>query len=189
MKNYIEKLLQKKNWYYPNFKAILSKRIVLQYRIPLCNQFTIISGKGKLILGKDCEFGFRLGGRHRHGSVEIQPRYENSKIVFADKVSTNNNVFICAANYIEIGQNTLIGEGVTIMDHEAHARDPKLRREPGEIGEIKIGSNVWIGNNAIILKNTIIGDNTIVAAGAVVSGNFPANVIIGGVPAKVIKDL
>jgi acetyltransferase-like isoleucine patch superfamily enzyme len=169
--------------------AILSKRIIVEYRVPLCNQYTIISGKGKLILGKDCEFGFKLGGRHRHCSIEIQRRYENSKIVISDKVSTNNNIFICAANHIEIGQSTLIGEGVTIMDHEPHGIDPKLRREIRKIGEVKIGNNVWIGNNVVILKNTIIGDNTVVAASAVVSGNFPANVIIGGIPAKVIKDL
>jgi Serine acetyltransferase len=41
----------------------------------------------------------------------------------------------------------------------------------------------------MILKNTKIGDNSIVAAGAVVSGNFPDNVIIGGVPAKIMKYL
>lgn len=189
MKNYFEKLVQKKNWYFPNLRAISSKRIVVEYCIPICNQYTIVSGKGKLFIGRDCEFGFRLGGHHRHGSIEIQPRYENSKIVISDKVSTNNNIFICAANNIEIGKDTLIGEGVTIMDHEAHGISPKFRRDMGEIGEVKIGSSVWIGNNAIILKNTIIGDNTIVAAGAVVTGKFPSNVIIGGVPAKVIKDL
>ena len=101
MKDYFKKLTQKKNWYYPNLAAIFNKRISVEHRIPLCNQHTIISGKGKVILGKDCEFGFRLGGRHRHGSIEIQPRYENSTIVISDKVSTNNNIFICAANYIE----------------------------------------------------------------------------------------
>lgn len=52
-----------------------------------------------------------------------------------------------------------------------------------------IGKNVWIGNNVTILKNSEVGDNTIIAAGAVVSGKFPANVIIGGVPAKTIKVL
>ncbi|HUZ60245.1 MAG TPA: acyltransferase [Hanamia sp.] len=185
----IQKFIQKKNWYWPNIIAILKKRIVLKGQIPTCNQYTICRGQGKLIIGKQCEFGFKMGGRHRNGSVEIQPRYENSKIVISDKVSTNNNVFICAANYIEIGKDTLIGEGVTIMDHEAHGMDPKFRRDLGEIGEVKIGNNVWIGNNVIILKNTIIGDNTIVAAGAVVTGEFPSNVILGGVPAKVIKDL
>jgi acetyltransferase-like isoleucine patch superfamily enzyme len=84
---------------------------------------------------------------------------------------------------------TLIGEGVTIMDHEAHGIEPEKRRLTGEIGEIKIGSNVWIGNNVTILKNSFIGNNTIVAAGAIVSGTFPPNVIIGGIPAKVIRQL
>ena len=183
------KLSQFKNWYWPNFVAISSKRILLNGDSPWCDQYTIISGEGKLNIGKKCEFGFKLGGRHRKGSVEIQPRYKNSQIIIHDKVSANNNIFICAANYIEIGESTLIGEGVTILDHEPHGIIPELRRTVGEIGEVKIGNNVWIGNNVIILKNTIIGDNTIVAAGAVVTGEFPPNIIIGGVPAKVIKDL
>lgn len=130
-----------------------------------------------------------MGGRHRNGSIELQARYENSKIVIGNSVSANNNVFICAANCIEIGSSTLIGERVTIMDHEAHGVRPDMRSQIGEIGYVKIGKNVWIGNNVIILKNTSVGDNSIVAAGAVVSGHFPSNVIIGGIPAKVIRQL
>jgi acetyltransferase-like isoleucine patch superfamily enzyme len=94
-----------------------------------------------------------------------------------------------AANYIEIGDDTLIGQYVTIMDHEAHGIAPDKRRKLGEIGKVIIGKNVWLGNNVVILKNSEIGDNTIVATGAVVSGKFPANVIIGGIPAKIIKSL
>ena len=75
------------------------------------------------------------------------------------------------------------------MDFEAHGIKASERRELGEIGKVSIGKNVWIGNNVTILKNTEIGENTIVAAGAVVSGTFPSNVIIGGVPAKIIRKL
>ena len=96
---------------------------------------------------------------------------------------------LCSANYIIIGDNTLIGQSVTILDHEAHGVAPDKRRQLGEIGKVIIGKNVWLGNNVIILKNSEIGDNTIVAAGAVVLGKFHANVIIGGVPAKIIKNL
>jgi len=183
------KIIFKKNWYWPNIRAIISKRIILSLNPPICYQYTIVSGKGKLYLGDKCEFGVIIGGRHRNGSIELQPRYENARIVMGEKISMNNNVFICAANYIEIGRNTLIGEAVTIMDHEAHGIAPDLRRQIGKIGEVKIGTNVWIGNSVIILKDTTIGDNSIVAAGAVVSGQFPSDVIIGGVPAKVIRHL
>ena len=50
-----------------------------------------------------------------------------------------------------------------------------------------IGSNCWIGAKATILDGVHIGDGCIVAAGAVVTKSFPDNVIIGGVPAKIIK--
>lgn len=75
------------------------------------------------------------------------------------------------------------------MDHEAHGVHPTERRKLGEIGKVIIGKNCWLGNNVTILKNSEIGENTIVATGAVVAGKFPANVIIGGVPAKIIKTL
>jgi acetyltransferase-like isoleucine patch superfamily enzyme len=96
-------------------------------------------------------------------------------------------VFICAASMILKGDFTLIGQYVTIMDHEAHGIDPAKRRQIGEIGQVNIGKNLWIRNNVVILKNSFVGDNCIIAAGAIVSGSFPSNSIIGGVPARVIK--
>jgi len=59
----------------------------------------------------------------------------------------------------------------------------------GGVGPVKIGNNVFIGNHAIILKDTDIGDNTIVGAGSVVSGVFPSDVVIAGVPAKIVCSL
>ena len=176
-------------FYLPNFKSLVKSRVIFQFRKPQFNQLTVFTGLGKIEIGDSCSLGYKFGGFHRGGSIEFQARYKNSKIVIGQNIATNNNVFICAANYIEIGDDTLIGQNVTLMDFEAHGLDPEKRRVIGQIGEIIIGKNCWLGNNTIILKNTIIGDNSIVAAGAVVSGKFPSNVIIGGVPGKVIKHL
>ena len=173
---------------YPNRINLLRRRIVFQ-KLPKISQLTICEGQGVVEIGNNCSFGYKMGGFHRGGSVELQARYKNSKIKFGNNISTNNNIFLCAANYIEIGDNTLIGQYVTIMDHEAHGIAYDKRRQLGDIGKIIIGQNIWIGNNVTILKNSEIGDNTIIATGAVVSGKFPANVIIGGVPAKCIKSL
>ena len=156
---------------------------------PVFNQVTLCEGKGVVKIANGCIFGYKLGGFHRGGSIELQSRYIQSVIQIGDNVSTNNNVLICAANYIEIGSDSLIGQNVTIMDHEAHGISPLRRRELGEIGKVIVGHNVWIGSNVTILKNSKIGSNSIVAAGAVVSGEFPENVIIGGVPAKIIGAL
>ncbi len=177
------------NWYWPNVRNFVQHRILLSGKKPVCYQYTMITGSGKISIGNNCVLGTKLGGRHRNGSIELQARYDNARIELGDGVMFNNNVFLCAANHIRVGNDSLIGEGVTLMDHEAHQLDPARRLEIGVVGEIVLGSNVWVGNNVIILKNSFIGDNTVIAAGAVVSGSFPANVIIGGIPAKVIRDL
>lgn len=175
--------------YGPNLQRIINGKIVNIKNLTAPQQKVLLTGRGIVKFEGICNLGYKLGGFNKGGSVEIQPRYLNSCITFGNNVSTNNNIFICAANQIAIGDNTRIGQNVTIMDFEAHGINPIKRSEVGEIGEVKIGENVWIGNNVIILKNSIIGENSIVAAGAVLSGNFPNNVIIGGVPAKIIKHI
>ena len=182
----IKKLLF--NFLLPNLTSIITRRIFYK-NFPVCHQKTLFTGAGTVEIGENCSFGYKLGGFHKGGAIEIQPRYRNSIIKIGSNVSTNNNLFVCAANYIEIGLDTLIGQYVCLMDFEAHGILPDKRGEIGEIGKIIIGKNVWIGNNVTILKNSEIGDNSIIATGAVVSGKFPANVIIGGVPAKFIKAL
>ncbi len=51
------------------------------------------------------------------------------------------------------------------------------------------GHNVWLGGNCTVLPGVTIGDNSIIAAGAVVSADVPPNVVVGGVPARVLKQL
>jgi len=156
---------------------------------PIYQQKTEITGVGRITIGKNCGFGYRIGGFWRNGSIEFQARYKDAEIIIGDNVFTNNNIFICAANKISIGSHTRIGQGIMITDFEAHGTDPKNRNKVGEIGTVDIGENVWIGNNVTILKNSKVGKNTIIGTGAIVNGVFPENVLIGGVPAKILKSL
>jgi len=64
-----------------------------------------------------------------------------------------------------------------------------LKDQPLKGGKVIIGKNVWIGANVTILKDVNIGDNSIIGAGAVVTKDIPSNVIVGGVPAKIIKEI
>ena len=180
-----------KRWKYfirPNYSKLRLKLIIC-HKYPLFNQLTLCEGSGIVEIGDMCMFGYKLGGFNSNGTIELQARSKDARVRIGNNVLTNNNIFICAENYISIGDDTLIGQNVVIMDHEAHGTNPTERRKLGEIGNVIIGKNVWIGNSVTILKNTEIGENSIVATGAVVSGKFPANVIIGGVPAKIIKNL
>ena len=190
--NFLNKIVSYKtlffNFYLVNYKVLLQKRMQIKNNL-ICNQKLLVTGKGILEFGENCIFGHKLGGNFHNGLIEIQPRFPSSKIIIGNNFTSNNNLVICAANFIKIGDYALIGQGVSIVDHEAHGISPKKRNKIGEIGEVIIGKNVWIGSNVIILKNSVIGDNSIVAAGAVVSGKFPSNVIIGGVPAKIIREI
>lgn len=184
----IRKLDKLKNYYLPNFLFILNKKPELGSNVTF-TQRTKLFGDGMIKIGKGSTFGYRNGGGFYRGEIELQTRSNEAKLVIGEYVKTNNNIFIAAAGRVYIGSNTLIGRNVTIMDFEAHGFKIEDRKKIGLIGEIIIGGNSWIGNNAIILRDTILGDNTIVAAGAVVKGVFESNVILGGVPARIIKKL
>lgn len=108
-------------------------------------------------------------------------------------IKLGKNVFInsgcCFQDHagIEIGDGTLIGHQVVIATLN-HAQDP-LSRADMFPKPVKIGKNVWIGAHATILPGVTIGDNAIIAAGAVVNKDVENNVVVGGVPAKKIKDI
>ena len=97
----------------------------------------------------------------------------------------NNNVEINCFNSIRIGENVAISKGVIIRDSDNHS----INDNRDEVSKpIIIGDNVWIGLNAIILKGVKIGNGAIIAAGAVVNKDVAANSLVGGVPAKLIKN-
>ena len=88
---------------------------------------------------------------------------------------------------IEIGDNVLIGQQVVIATIN-HDLTPSIRANMFP-APVKIGNSVWIGAHATILSGVTIGDNAVIAAGAVVTKDVPANAIVGGVPAKIIKQI
>lgn len=88
---------------------------------------------------------------------------------------------------IHIGDGALIGHNVVLATLN-HALDPN-RRGDMTPASIRIGKNVWIGSNAAVLPGVRVGDGAVVAAGAVVRRDVPPNTVVGGVPAKVLKEI
>ncbi|NMR33172.1 sugar O-acetyltransferase [Chryseobacterium aquaticum] len=88
---------------------------------------------------------------------------------------------------ITIEDNVLIAPKVSLLT-ESHPLNPNERQSliPKPI---HIKKNAWIGANATILQGVTIGENAVVAAGSVVSTDVPDNVVVGGIPAKIIKEI
>jgi acetyltransferase-like isoleucine patch superfamily enzyme len=108
-------------------------------------------------------------------------------------ITIGKNVFInfdctfLALGGITIEDDVLIGPKVSLIT-ENHPLNPEERK--GLAGKpIFIKKNAWIGANATILPGVTIGENAVVAAGAVVSKDVPDNTVVGGIPAKFIKNI
>ena len=92
---------------------------------------------------------------------------------------------------VTIGSHVNLAQGITVTALNHNFSDPSLRIDEQGVSTkaVVIGDDVWIGANAVILPGVTIGSHVVVAAGAVVTKDVPANTLVGGVPAKVIKQL
>ena len=90
---------------------------------------------------------------------------------------------------ITIGDDVQIGPHVQLLT-PTHPVEPEPRRAKWEAAQpIVIGDNVWLGGGAVVLAGVTIGENSVVGAGAVVARDVPADVVVVGSPARVVKHL
>lgn len=122
-------------------------------------------------------------------TVIFVPFYTN----FGRHIRLGKNIFINhACTFLDLGGITVdddvqIGPKVNIIT-ENHPVDPQQRKHL-DLKSVHIKRNVWIGAGATILPGVTVGENAIVAAGAVVNKDVPANAIVGGVPARLLKTI
>lgn len=95
----------------------------------------------------------------------------------------NSDSKIRCHNKITIGECCAISHDFTVMDSNAHEIGGNEKNQP-----IHIGNHVWIGTRVTILSGVTVGDGAVIAAGAVVTKNVPDGALVGGVPAKVLKE-
>jgi len=131
----------------------------------------------------------QITGQENDSIAIFTPIYLN----YGKNLKIGKNVFInFDCTFLDLGGITIedevqIGPKVSLVT-ENHPQNPEQRK--GLVCKpILIKRNAWIGANATILPGVTIGENSIVAAGAVVSKDVPDNTIVGGVPAKVFKNI
>lgn len=95
---------------------------------------------------------------------------------------------ISASDEIVLGDGVMMANGSYITDSDWHTLYDRTQRA-ATATPVHIGDNVWLGDHATVLKGVSIGDNSVVAARAVVTRDVPANVIVAGNPARVVREL
>lgn len=101
----------------------------------------------------------------------------------------NYGCIILDVNRVTIGKNCMMAPNVALYS-ATHPVRAEERYNGVELGKpITIGDNCWIGGGAVINPGITIGDNVVVASGSVVTKNFGSNLVIGGNPAKIIREL
>ena len=110
-------------------------------------------------------------------------------ILWGDNSYANYNLTILDCTTVKIGRNVLIGPNVNLFT-AGHPVDVKMRVEGLEFAKpITIGDNVWICGGVTVNPGVTIGDNSVIASGSVVTKDIPKNVVAGGNPCKVIREI
>jgi len=129
---------------------------------------------------------------HIGQSTLIEPPFY---CVYGENIHLGDHVFlnilcnILDCNEVRIGNHVMIGPTVQIYC-AAHHIQARPRNQGLEVAKpVVIEDNVWVGGGAILLPGVTIGRNAVVGAGAVVSRNVPANTVVAGNPARVIREI
>ena len=132
----------------------------------------------------------RLTGTAVDGAVWLLPPFYTD---FGRNIRVGKNVFVNHAcefmdrGGITLGDDVLIGPKVNLVTIN-HPLDPVTRRAT-HCAPIVIERGAWLGVGVSVMPGVTIGENSVVAAHAVVTGNVPANALVGGVPARFIKHI
>lgn len=169
------------------YKLLSTNKIIGKFR---AYSPVLSLGNGKITID-GANLGVFRSPYYFNSYIYLDARSKDSQIYIGKNVWINNNAFICAdKTSITINDDCLIGTGFSCVDSDFHGLDPDKRLCNDYVCKpVVLEQNIFIGNNVSILKGVTIGENSVIANGSVVTKSFPANVIIGGNPAKIIRYL
>jgi acetyltransferase-like isoleucine patch superfamily enzyme len=137
-----------------------------------------IAAKGRVDFGRFVWIGDGTKIRCHEGRVEI-----------GDKTVMGQECTISAYQHVRIGQQCVIADRAMFIDfdHGVVEVERPIRQQGIYKRDVIVGSNVWIGYGACVLRGVSVGDNAIVGTNSVVTKDVPANAVVAGIPARVIR--
>jgi maltose O-acetyltransferase len=184
MKTEKEKMLAGE-MYNPADPILLKERVEARHKVRIYNQTLETEGDKRTKLLKEL-----LGSTGENVYMEPNIRFDYGYNTYVgENFFANFDCTILDVCEVRFGDNCLLGPNVQIYT-ATHPLNPTERNSGKEYAKpITFGNNVWIGGSAVINPGVTIGNNVVIAAGAVVTKNVPDNVVVGGNPAKIIKQI
>jgi maltose O-acetyltransferase len=171
--------------YNPADPELLKDREEARRKVRIYNQTLETEAEKRLNLLKEL-----LGSTGENVSMEPNIRFDygyNTHV--GENFYANFDCTILDVCEVRFGDNCMLAPGVQIYT-ATHPLRPAERNSGKEYAKpITIGDNVWIGGRAIINPGVTVGNNVVIASGAVVTKNIPDNVVVGGNPARIIKEI
>jgi acetyltransferase-like isoleucine patch superfamily enzyme len=145
-----------------------------------------LGGGVQLQIGKAARVRFGRWVWIGHGT---KIRCHEGEVRIGDKTVLGQECTISAYQHVSIGEQCIVADRVMMIDfdHNVAEVDRAIRVQGIYKRDVHVGNNVWIGYGAQILRGVSVGDNAIIGASAVVTRDVPANAIVAGAPARVIR--
>ena len=149
---------------------------------------------GMLFLGRDLELQVGRKGEIRFGRFVwvgdgTKIRCHEGVVEIGDKTVFGQECTISAYQRVRIGEQCVIADRAMFIDfdHGVTEVERPIRVQGIYKRDTIVGSNVWVGYGACVLRGVRVGDNSIIGTNAVVTKDVPANAVVGGVPARVLR--
>lgn len=171
--------------YYPSDKQLVSMRLEARDKLSLLNAVAQSEVKKRARILKDL---FAKTGKRLYVESTFKCDYGRN-IDVGENFYANFGCVILDAAQVTFGNDCMLGPMVGIYT-ATHPLDPIQRKTGIEYAKpIIFGDNCWVGGSAVINPGVTLGNNVVVASGAVVTKSFGDNVVIGGNPASIIKNI
>jgi acetyltransferase-like isoleucine patch superfamily enzyme len=149
---------------------------------------------GLVFFGRDLELQIGRKGRIEFGRFVwigdgTKIRCHEGVVEIGDKTVFGQECTISAYQRVRIGEQCVIADRAMFIDfdHGVEEVERPIRVQGIYKRDTVVGSNVWVGYGACVLRGVRVGDNSVIGTNAVVTKDVPANAVVGGVPAKVLR--
>ena len=149
---------------------------------------------GPFFLGRDLELKIEPRGEIRFGRFAwigdgTKIRCHEGTVEIGEKTVMGQECTISAYQHVRIGNECVIADRAMFIDfdHGIVEVERPIRLQGIYKRDVEVGNNVWIGYGACILRGVSVGDNAVIGTNSVVTKDVPANAVVGGIPARIIR--